>query len=81
MYLNLEKLSPRHETPTQDTEQSFAQRERKLFFEVYLFILRARESKQGRGREGEREKISSQLHRLSTEPYEGLELTNCEIMT
>ena len=46
---------------------------------------RERESKQGRGRERERERererILSRLHVISTKPYAGLKLMNCEIMT
>ena len=38
-------------------------------------------SEQGRVRERWRERISSRLHIVSTEPDEGLELTNSEIMT
>ena len=35
----------------------------------------------GADREGERERIPSRLHTVSTEPDMGLELMNCEIMT
>ena len=35
----------------------------------------------GKGRERGRERISSRLHVVSTEPDAGLELTSCEIMT
>ena len=41
-----------------------------------LFILR-----EGRDREGGRERIPSRLHTASTEPNVGLKLTNREIMT
>ena len=58
-----------------------------IFFKFYLFILREiqRENKWGRGRErerdGERQRIPSSLHAVSTEPDAGLEPTSCEIMT
>ena len=39
------------------------------------------ESEWKRGRERGRQKIPSRLRTVSTEPYAGLELTNCEIMT
>ena len=39
------------------------------------------ESKQGRGREREGQRIQSRLCSDSTEPDVGLELTNCEIVT
>ena len=61
---------------------------------VYLFFLefftfrfyfihfeRDRESEQGRGREGGRERIPNRLRIVSVEPEVGLELTNREIMT
>ena len=47
----------------------------------YLFILRERVCKLGRGRERERERIPSRLRAVSAEPSMGLELTNHEIVT
>ena len=47
---------------------------------IYLF-LRERASKQVRGRERGRERISSRLCTVSVEPNVGLELTNDEIIT
>ena len=58
-----------------------------FFFKVYLIILRERERerenihKSGKGRERGGDRIPSRFHPVSTEPHEGLELTNCEIMT
>ena len=51
-----------------------------------MFILREREREKrenecGRGRERGRERITSRLHAVSTEPYVGLDPTNREIMT
>ena len=43
--------------------------------------MRERKHELGRGREKERERIPSRLHAVSTEPDEGLEPTNCEIVT
>ena len=48
---------------------------------IICLFLRARESKQGRGRKRGRERIPSRLRSVSTEPDVGLELTNLEIMT
>ena len=45
---------------------------------IYLFL---RECEQGRGRERKRERISSRLCTVSTEPDVGLGLTNHKIMT
>ena len=42
---------------------------------------RERASTSGVGAEREGETIPSRFHAVSTEPYVGLELTNCEIMT
>ena len=55
------------------------------FFNVYLWETE-REPERGKGREGEREgdtesEAGSRLWAASTEPDEGLELTNREIMT
>ena len=49
-------------------------------FNVYLFILREREST-SRGREREKERILSRLCIVSREPDIGLDPMNCEIMT
>ena len=54
---------------------------KKFFFKFLKFILRGREYEQGRSREREEERIPSRLHTVRLEPDEGLELTNCEIMT
>ena len=43
--------------------------------------MRKREHKQGRGKEGGRERIPSRLHAVSTEPNAGLKPTNDEIVT
>ena len=53
------------------------------FFFLSLFILRERERESGGGseREGERERIPSRLHAVSTEPDVGLDPTNHEITT
>ena len=53
------------------------------FFNVYLFILRERETehKQGRGIGRGRERIPNGLHADSTEPDLELDLMNHEIMT
>ena len=53
---------------------------KKNFFNVCLF-LREKASKQGRGREGERERISGRLPIVSAEPDVGIDLTNRDIMT
>ena len=57
----------------------------KNFFNVYLFLRnRERQSVSGGGaeREGDTEsEAGSRLPAVSTEPNEGLELMNCEIMT
>ena len=57
-------------------------------FFMFYFILREKERdretehEQGRGREMETEaEVGSRLRAVSTELDEGLELTNCEIMT
>ena len=47
------------------------------FFFLILFVLRERESVG----EGHRERIPSRLRTVSAEPNEGVERTNCEIMT
>ena len=52
-----------------------------FFFFLSLFILREREREQGRGRETETEIIPSKLCTGSTEPDDGVELKNREIMT
>ena len=53
-----------------------------FFFNVYLFLRqRETEHEQGRGRERGRHRMRNRLQAVSTEPDEGLELTNCEIMT
>ena len=52
----------------------------KFFFFLSLFILRGKQHEQRRGRE-RRERISSRLHAVSTEPDVGLDLRNHEIMT
>ena len=41
---------------------------------------RERERELGKGRKREGERTPSGLHTVSTEPYTGLELANCEIM-
>ena len=53
-------------------------------FPVYLFILREREREReggSGGGEGERGRLGNRFHTVSTESSEGLQLTNCEIMT
>ena len=53
-----------------------------VFMFVYLFILIGRERERaGRGRRRGRDRISSRLHAVSTEPDAGLNLMNHEIMT
>ena len=56
---------------------------KKIFFSIYLFFERHRETehKLGRGRERRSHRIRSRLQAVSTEPDVGLELTNREIMT
>ena len=49
------------------------------FFNVYLFILRERESREGTGSRGDRESQAGST--LSEKPYMGLSLMNREIMT
>ena len=52
-----------------------------MHFFKFIYFERKRAHKQGRGRERRRERISSRLHAVSTEPDMGLNLTNLEIMT
>ena len=58
-----------------------------ILFNVYLFLReREREADHGQGRGREREgdtesEAGSRLPVVSIEPDEGLEFTNCEIMT
>ena len=52
-----------------------------FFFQVYLFIMFLRESRQKRDRERGRERIPSRLCAVRAEPNTGLDLMNHEIMT
>ena len=54
-----------------------------FFFKFYLFILRERKNmqEQGEGRQRGKERIPSRLCAISTEPDEGLNPKNYEIMT
>ena len=57
-----------------------------FLFYKYVFILRERKRESvhvraGEGQKERKQRIPSGLRAVSTEPDEGLKLTNCEIMT
>ena len=53
------------------------------YFFQFIYFEREKEGDQGwdKERKTERYRIPSRLHTVSSEPDEGLEPTNCEIMT
>ena len=53
----------------------------KFFLSLFVYVERDREHRQGRGREGYRQRIQSRLHADNREPDPGLEPTNHEITT
>ena len=59
-------------------EESFI---KEIFLSLFIYYFGERQSEWGRGRERGESETPKQAHTVSTEPYAGLKLTNCEIMT